>query len=259
MPDWDPSQYGKFLENRTRPSRDLAQRLAPFEPRRIVDLGCGPGNSTAVCFERWPNASILGLDRSPEMIQTARASNGRIEWRVCTVEEWIETGERADLIFSNATMQWVPDHARVFPQLLERLNPGGMLAAQMPHYEATPNRVLREMAAEARWRKWFPEGRAAEWRSHSLEFYHEVLAPRAAWHDLWATDYMHLMPDVAAIVEWYKGTGLRPYLERIGDDGDRREFLAEYTARLAPSFPTSKAGDVPFLFRRLFIVAGVEA
>lgn len=260
MASWNPIQYGTFLEWRTRPSRDLAQRVTIFEPRNIVDLGCGPGNSTAVCAERWPSASILGLDSSPEMIATARATQPDRRWTVGDISEWalqpLKPGEQVDLIFSSAALQWIADHGTVFPRLAEKLSPGGVLAVQMPAYDAIPNRIMREMASGDRWRQWFPDGRAKEWLSHPLEFYYEILAPRTKCLDLWATDYLQIMPDVDGIVEWYKSTGLRPYLDCIKEDGRRQEFLAEYRSRLGPFYPRSRAGGVPFSFRRIFIVAG---
>jgi trans-aconitate 2-methyltransferase len=260
MASWNPAQYGAFLEYRTRPSRDLAQRINLSAPRQIVDLGCGPGNSTAVCAERWPSASILGLDSSPEMIEAARASQPNRCWVVGGISEWasqpLKPREHVDLIFSSAALQWVDDHATIFPQLFEKLSPGGVLAAQMPSYDAIPNRTMRELASSELWSRWFPEGPAKEWHSHPLEFYYQTLARSAKWLDLWATDYLQIMPDIDSIVEWYKGTGLRPYLDGIKDDGQRQDFLGEFRSRLDPLYPKSAAGGVPFPFRRIFIVAG---
>jgi trans-aconitate 2-methyltransferase len=258
MASWNPAQYLTFSELRTRPSRDLVQRVIVQSPNRIVDLGCGPGNSTAVCRERWPHASILGVDSSPEMIETARKAYQGEDWRVADIGEWVrdeEDRDRFDVIFSSAALQWIKGHDDVFPRLMARLNPGGALAVQMPAYDAIPNRVMRELGADESWRRWFPEGRANEWRSHTLEFYDSVLARCAARLDLWATDYFQVMPNVSAIVEWYKSTGLRPYLDRIGDVLERERFLTEFKARLSPFYPESAAGSVPFLFRRIFVVA----
>ena len=126
----------------------------------------------------------------------------------------------------------------------------------MPSYHAIPNQVMREMAASERWHAWFPDGRAREWRSHSLDFYYSILAASAKWLDLWATDYLQIMPDLDGIVEWYKSTGLRPYLDCIRDAQRRQEFLEEYKSRLDPFYSKSEVGGVPFLFRRIFIVAG---
>lgn len=261
MTSWNPAQYGTFLDWRTRPSRDLAQRINITAPRRIIDLGCGPGNSTVVCAERWPAASILGLDSSSAMIASARASHPDRCWIIGDIGEWAlqppNPGEQVDLIFSSAALQWIDDHSTLFPRLIEKLSPGGVLAAQMPAYDAIPNRLMREMAASPQWRHWFQNGRAKEWRSHPLEFYYEVLARSAKRLDLWATDYLQIMPAVDGIVEWYKSTGLRPYLDRIEDNGQRVEFVDEYRYRLETFYPKSEVGGVPFLFRRIFIVAEV--
>jgi trans-aconitate 2-methyltransferase len=261
MTSWNPAQYCAFLEWRTRPSHDLAQRVGLTEPRRIVDLGCGPGNSTQVCAARWCSASILGVDSSPEMIEAARRSQPASRFEVDDIGQWARRApapaEPIDLIFSSAALQWVEDHADIFPRLLRKLAPGGVLAVQMPAYDAIPNRVMREVAASERWRRWFPHGRANEWRSHALEFYYTVLANKANRLDLWQTDYMQPVSDVQEIVEWYKSTGLRPYLDRITDEAGREDFLHEYHAKLAPYFPTLETGGVAFLFRRIFIVATV--
>ncbi|HEY3741952.1 MAG TPA: methyltransferase domain-containing protein [Bryobacteraceae bacterium] len=262
MASWNPAQYGTFLEWRTRPSRDLAQRIdLQSAPRRIIDLGCGPGNSTAVCADRWPSASILGIDNSPEMIAAAQTAHQASQFEVGDIAKWIlEAADAAapiDLIFSCAALQWIDDHSAVFPRLLRKLAPGGVLAVHMPAYDAVPNRLMREIAASERWRKWFPTGRAGEWRSHPLEFYYGVLAREAKWLDLWQTDYLQSMPSTHAIVDWYASTGLRPYLDQIRDDQDQRTFLDQYQARLEPFFPASESGGVPFLFRRIFIIAGV--
>jgi trans-aconitate 2-methyltransferase len=238
----------------------LVQRIN-IEPRQIVDLGCGPGNSTAVCAERWPSASILGLDSSLEMIAAARAAQPDRRWAVGDIGEWVlqplKPGEHVDLIFSSAALQWIDDHATVFPRLVEKLSPGGVLAVHMPAYDAIPNQTMRDMASSERWRRWFPRGRANEWRSHPLDFYYAVLARRTKFLDLWAIDYLQIMPDVDGILGWYKSTGLRPYLDCLEDDGQRQDFLAEYRSALDQFYPKSEAGGVPFLFRRIFIVAGV--
>ncbi|MCB9384530.1 MAG: methyltransferase domain-containing protein [Bryobacterales bacterium] len=250
MPSWNPEQYLKFGDLRTRPARDLAQAVKVGDPRRVADLGCGPGNSTAVCRERWPGAAVVGIDRSDEMIQKARADRPDGDWRVADIAEWSRAadGERFDVVFSNAALQWVGDHAALFPALLSRLAPGGALAVQMPAYDNPANRVLREMA-----REWKIEAR--EWRSHPLDFYYETLRPHTERLDLWTTEYLQVMADVAAIVEWYKGTALRPYLEAVGDGRER--FLGEFAERLREAYPASPAGGVLFPFGRLFLVAYV--
>src|SRR4051794_32025201 len=156
MANWSPTQYSTFLDSRTRPSRDLVQRININAPRQIIDLGCGPGNSTAVCADRWPAASILGLDSSPEMIAAARTAYPDHRWVVGDIGQWAlqpsKPGEQFDLIFSSAALQWVDNHETLFPRLLSKLSPGGVLAAQMPAYDAIPNQTMREMATSERWR-----------------------------------------------------------------------------------------------------------
>ena len=260
MPTWNPVNYERYLDLQTRPSRDLVQRV-PISPKRIIDLGCGPGNSAALCAERWPSALIVGLDSSSEMIESARTTQPTKKWQLGDIEASIRqenaSEDWVDLIFSSAALQWVEDHAGIFPTPVTELAPGGVLACQMPAYNALPNQVMREMAASPRWLRWFPNGRAKEWCSHSLDFSYTVLAASAKWLDLWATDYLQIMPEVDQIVEWYKSTGLRPYLDCIQDEQQRKEFLDEYKSRLSPLYPRSETGEVPFLFRRIFIAAGV--
>ncbi len=261
MPTWNPQQYGAFLDSRTRPSSDLVQRLQHLKPHRIVDLGCGPGNSTVVCAKQWPDAAIIGIDNSPDMIAAATTAYPDRSWKVDDIGAWASTppdpDAPVDLIFSSAALQWVPNHAMLFPQLIGKLAPGGALAAQMPAYEAPPNRIMREMAAAPHWRDHFPDGRSDEWLNHPLPFYYDALAPIAKWLDLWSTEYLQIVKTVDGIVEWYKGTGLRPYLDRIPNEPDRHCFLAEFRDRLEPYYPRARNGQVLFPFRRIFIVAGV--
>jgi trans-aconitate 2-methyltransferase len=257
MSSWSPQQYLKFGDLRARPCRDLATRVELTDARRVIDLGCGPGNLGDIAAGCWPGASILGIDSSPAMIETARAAHPEYEWRIGDIVDWAGSdGERYDVVFSNAALQWVPDHGVIFPRLFEHVAPGGALAVQMPgNYHAPPHQILREMAASPGWKRWFPDGRAREWHSHNLDFYYDALAPQAARLDLWATEYLQVMSNVEAIVEWYKATGLRPYLDPIVEDAERRRFLAEYLEKLRPHYPLSASGSVLFPFRRIFIVA----
>jgi trans-aconitate 2-methyltransferase len=260
MPSWNPAQYLAFGDLRTRPARDLAMQVEVTDPARVADLGCGPGNSTAVCHQRWPNAALLGIDSSPAMIDAARRTSLEAEWRVADIAEWALGGPlagRYDVLFSNAALHWVPRHAELFPQLLARLNPGGALAVQMPDADAVPHRVLRELAATEPWKERFAAKAARGWRSHPPEFYYSLLVPRAARLNIWATEYLQIMPDVNAIVEWYKGTGLRPFLDALPDAVEQAGFLRDYAARLAPFYPPLESGVVAFPFKRVFVVAHV--
>ncbi|HVN03619.1 MAG TPA: methyltransferase domain-containing protein [Bryobacteraceae bacterium] len=249
----------KFAGERTQPCRDLAARIAVADVRRVIDLGCGPGNSTAVLRARWPQAEITGLDSSPEMIERARREwpdTDRQHWCTGGITEWAaDASGQFDVVFSNAALQWVEDHARIYPALFSRVAPGGAFAVQIPgNIDALPHRLMRETAASPTWSRFFPVGRLREWHHHEIEFYYDILAPAAARLELWATEYLHILPDAAAIVEWYRGSGLRPFLEALETDVDRERFMADYLARLRPHFAPRPAGGVLFPFRRLFLV-----
>jgi len=261
MPDWSPNQYLKFAEERTQPCRDLAARIAVPNVRRVIDLGCGPGNSTAVLRDRWPHAEFSGLDSSADMIEQARREYPQQRWIAADISEWAAAHDGAnaglfDVVFSNAALQWVDDHAGVYPRLLSHVAPGGALAIQIPgNIDALPHRLMREVAATPEWSRRFPPGKVRQWHHHEMEFYYDVLASAAARLDLWATEYLHILPDAEAIVEWYRGTGLRPFLEILEADTDRQRFTADYLAALRPHYPPRAAGGVLFPFRRIFLVA----
>ena len=257
MPKWNPGQYLRFAEERTRPCRDLASNVRVAGPKRIIDLGCGPGNSTEVVAQQWPEAAITGLDSSASMIEAARKSRPEIHWATGNISDWASaTGEKFDIVFSNAALQWVDDHAGIYPRLLARVAPGGAFACQVPgNYDGPPHRLMREIAASNHWRNRLPEGSVREWAVHDLPFYYDVLAPVAARVDMWETEYMHIFGGAEDIVEWYKGAGLRPFLEALESETDRNEFIAEYLDGLRAIYATRADGHVLFPFRRLFVVA----
>jgi trans-aconitate 2-methyltransferase len=256
MPTWDPNQYLQFAEQRTLPCRDLIQRVDLTAPANTIDLGCGPGNSAAVIAGRWPNAKITGLDSSEDMIAAARLSQPKHNWIVGNIPSWAQgDNQPLDLVCSNAAMQWVDDHATAFARLMRRVAPGGALAVQMPgNCDAPAHSLMRDLAASPAWRDHFPRG-VREWHVHDLPFYYDVLSPHAKRIDLWATEYIHNMPESGAIVEWYRGTGLRPFLDSLTTDSDRDRFTNEYGERLRATYPTQSDGRLLFPFRRLFMVA----
>jgi trans-aconitate 2-methyltransferase len=257
MPTWSAEQYLKFGDERTRPCRDLAARIAVPDARRIVDLGCGPGNSTEVLASRWPDAEIAGFDSSATMLETARKSHPEWQWIEGDIVAWASgSGPRYDVVFANASLQWIPDHAANFPRLLARVAPAGAFAAQLPgNHEGPIHQTMRHIAASTAWRKWFPSGRVREWHSSDLAHYYDMLAPHAARLDTWETTYLHIMSAAEDIVEWYKGSGLRPYLEAIGEESGRQRFVAEYLEAIRPLYPPRSDGKVLFPFRRIFMIA----
>jgi trans-aconitate 2-methyltransferase len=263
MPTWNSDQYLKFAAERTQPAFDLAARVAVDAPARVVDLGCGPGNSTAVVARRWPGAQVTGVDTSAAMLAAARKESPAVTWVEADISAWAEAHRtertkeesRYEVVFSNAALQWVPDHATLLPRLLHAVADGGALAFQVPaNFDAAPHRLMRELAATETWRSHFPTP-PREWHVHAPEFYYDVLAPGSARLDLWTTDYLHVLDGVDGIVEWYRGTGLRPWLEALPDEAVRARFLTEYRALLAPHFPIRTDGRVLFPFKRLFVVA----
>jgi trans-aconitate 2-methyltransferase len=253
VPTWDSDLYRRYEAERTRPAVDLAARVALTAPARVIDLGCGPGTSTEVLADRWPHANITGLDSSTTMLTAARAGHPLWEWIEGDIATWT-ADVPYDLVFSNAALQWVPDHGRAFPRLLDQVAPGGALAVQMPaNFDAPAHKAMRDLAESSVWRNRFSAS-PREWFAHAPDFYYNVLA-HAARLDIWTTEYLHVMDSVEAIVEWYRGTGLRPWLDGLPDDAGRERFLADYTAAIAPMFPPRADGKVLFPFKRLFVIA----
>jgi trans-aconitate 2-methyltransferase len=254
---WDPGQYLKFRDERTRPSIDLAARISLPAPERILDVGCGPGNSTEVLHDRWPEARITGVDSSPEMVTRARTSHDWGEW-VCADAALLGTRtDRGswDLVFSNAVLQWIPDHERLVPSLFGLVRSGGALAVQVPANAASPlHRSLVRTAEDPRWNR-FTAGCASRLVYHEPSFYYSVLCRLAERLELWETTYHHEMPDHRALVEWYKGTGMRPCLEALPDDPLRRAFEDAVLEGCRADYPAQPNRRVIYPFRRVFFIA----
>lgn len=259
MADWNARQYLKFEDQRTRPARDLLARVPLARPQGesvfVVDLGCGPGNSTELLAQRFPGAEVLGLDTSPDMLVTARARQPAARFEEADASTFI-LPRPADLIFANAVLQWVPDHDVLLPRLMSMLAPGGVLAVQMPDNLDEPSHVaMREAAMSGPWADRLAVATSARTVLPEPGAYYDMLAPVAAGAvDIWHTIYNHPLDGVAAIVEWVKGTGLRPFIDPLEGD-ERAEFLEEYAARLAAPYPPRVDGKVLLAFPRLFIVA----
>ena len=257
MPNWDADQYLRFAEERTRPCRDLVARIEVATPRQVIDLGCGPGNSTQVLADRWPDAQLTGLDSSAEMIEAACGAAPARNWVIGDIASW-NAGANSpfDVVFSNAALQWVSDHATIYPHLLAQVAPCGALAVQVPNnIDAPAHAIARDLATFAAWRGHFPAQGVREWHVHDSGFYYDLLAPRASRVDLWETEYLHVLPAAEAIVEWYKGTGLRPFLEALASPDLRQQFTAAYQEAIRVVYPPRASGRVLFPFRRLFLIA----
>lgn len=252
---WSAKQYLAFEDERTRPVRDLVSALPDINARAIVDLGCGPGNSTEVLAARFPDAAISGLDNSPDMIEAARRRLPRAQFSVGRIEGWTDAGP-FDVILANAVLHWIPNHRTLLPELVARLATGGALAVQMPdNLEVPAHQLMREIAADGPWAKTLAAASAARTPIESANWYYEVLRPVCSGVEVWRTTYYHaLTGGPAAIVEWFKGSGLRPFLEPL-DAPSRAAYLERYTAAVAGAYPTLADGSVLLPFPRLFMVA----
>ena len=258
MPTWQPDQYLQFEEERTRPCRDLVAQIRVEDARTVIDLGCGPGNSTAVLAERWPAARITGLDSSAQMLERARQSDARHEWIQAEIADWSNSAHAEyDVVFSNAALHWVTDHAAVYPRLFARVAEGGALAIQVPaNLDEPAHRIMRDLAASPQWRDRFPKARVREWFVHDRSFYYDLLAPAGARSiGLWETTYIHVMPGAESIAEWYRATGMRPFLDALASDADREQFMKDYTEAIRAEYRPRPDGRILFPFRRLFLVA----
>ncbi|MFL6354613.1 MAG: methyltransferase domain-containing protein [Bryobacteraceae bacterium] len=257
MPTWGPEQYLRFNEERTQPCRDLVTRIPLHEARTIIDLGCGPGNSAAVLAERWPMANITGLDSSEAMLDRARERLPHYQFIRGDISEWAASTRPAyDVVLSNAALQWVTDHEAVYPQLLAAVRSGGVLAIQVPaDINAPPHKAMRDLAFSPRWRDHFSPGAVREWNVHEASFYYDVLSQDAKSLELWQTEYIHVMPDAESIGEWYRGSGMRPFLDALPEDGSRERFIEDYVAAARDLYLPRPDGRILFPFRRLFLIA----
>jgi trans-aconitate 2-methyltransferase len=253
--DWSAAQYLKFEDERTRPSRDLLAQVPLEAPRRVADLGCGPGNSTELLIARFPGAEVVGVDSSPDMLRQARERLPRCRFVAADLSTWTpEPG--TDLLFGNAVFHWVPEHPKVLARLLQSLPPDGVLAVQMPDNANQPAfTALDKVVASGPWAAAIAQTKGRQ-RKQLLrpEEYYDLFRPLARQVDIWHIHYNHLMEDHAAVVEWFKGSGLRPLLAPL-DAATRAAFLAAYTEEIGRAYPLRHDGKVMLKFPRLFIVA----
>ena len=251
---WSAAQYVKFEQERTQPVRDLVQRIPLARVSRAADIGCGPGNSTEVLRERYSEARIVGVDSSPDMIEAARKRLPDIAFEVADIRQW-RPNEPLDLILANAVLQWIPDHETLLPALIARLEPGGALAVQMPdNLDEPSHRLMGEIAAEGPWAAKLKDAAKARAERRGAEFYFRLLRRHAPRVDLWRTTYFHPLGGAQAVVEWLKGTGLRPFLDPL-EESERQAFLARYEGAIAKAYPAEADGTVLLPFPRLFFVA----
>ncbi|KAF1359582.1 S-adenosyl-L-methionine-dependent methyltransferase [Lizonia empirigonia] len=271
--DWSATQYLKFNNERTRPVYDLVSQIASHitTPNpRIYDLGCGPGNSTKVLLDAFPGATITGMDSSPDMLAKASASLPGAEFVKGDLSTFaLKEGEQVDLLFSNAVFHWLRNPTRIptLTRLFETLRPGGVLAIQMPdNYNEQSHSLMREVAktAGSAWSPYFADAKIGDLEHGDRPDLDPVEPPRAFYNalilhaasvNLWRTTYQHVLKDAGAIVEWVKGTGLQPYLQRIEDEEAKNAYLAEYERRLTDAYEGMVDGRVLLGYPRLFVLA----
>jgi trans-aconitate 2-methyltransferase len=254
---WNPQQYLKFSGHRLRPAVDLLMRIPDFPVRSVADLGAGAGNVTKLIKERWPDAAVVGVEGSVEMVAAGKKAAPEVEWLHQDLGSW-HPAHKYDLIYSNAALHWLPDHGRLFPSLMEKVEPGGILAVQMPRNFGAPSHLLiAETALNGPWRSQL-EHLVTPPPVQEPGFYHSLLAPQSESIDIWETEYLQVLEGENPVKEWTKGTWLTRYLDVL-QGPDKAAFEAAYGERIAKAYPQNSAGQTLFPFRRLFMVAQRKA
>lgn len=257
MQDWDSRQYLKFERERTQPAVDLANRVSVLNPKKIVDIGCGPGNSTQVLAQKYPDARIVGADNSPGMIETAKKEHPGLEFVLCDASRDLSAlGGDWDIVFSNACIQWIPDHETLIPNMMALVKKGGTLSVQIPQNFGEPiHKIVDETIASEKWKPYIAFPRIF----YNLKpgGYFDLLADLAADFSIWEVVYYHKMLAHEDLLEWYRSTGLRPFLSVLPED-KKRDFEQDIMAKLKKAYPAQKNGSILFKFPRLFFTAAAR-
>ena len=249
---WDPTQYLRYTDERLRPALELMARVPLDAPARIADIGCGPGNVTAILAQRWPTADVTGLDGSAAMLDKARAAAPACRFVQGNFATWTPDAP-LDLLYSNAALHWLGDHDTLFPRLLGHLAPGGVIAVQMPAMHNAPLRALQlEVAANGPWADALVDVDAAP-PILSPGAYYDLLRPHLASLDIWQTTYLHVLPGADAVVQWATGTSLKPFLDKL-QGKLRQQFLDAYAEAVRPEYPRRPDGMTLLPFQRLFLL-----
>jgi len=253
MTNWNPSQYLRFGNERLQPVIDLIGRIPLESPRVIYDLGCGTRSGTVILKERWPGAQVTGVDSSESMLERTRALEADISWQHSDLNAW-EPSAPADLLFSNAVFHWLDDHHALFPRLMTKLAPGGILAVQMPlNWRAPTHRLIAETVRGGPWRERL-EPHLREFPVLEGQEYYDLLSGQASSIDMWETTYFHILEGPDPVVEWTKGSILRPLLDLLGKP-EAETFLEMYRSQIAQAYPQQADGKTVLPFRRLFFMA----
>lgn len=256
MADWNSELYLKFKKQRTQPAIDLAQRVSDYvqTPSEIIDLGCGPGNSTRVLKNRFPNAHITGADNSANMIEKANADNPDLDFITLDISGDLSAyAGKYDVVFSNACLQWVQGHETLLPRLFELVRKNGVFAVQIPmNYDEPIHQIIKRISESGKWNEKFPEKRI--FGTKTVPEYFDILSDMTDDFELWKVIYCHRMPNIESIIDWYRSTGLRTYLAAL-DEADGAEFIADISKELEKEYPMQKNGEIIFRFPRFFFIA----
>lgn len=254
MADWNSDLYLKFKKERTQPSVDLANAIKTENSKRIIDIGCGPGNSTAVLKKRFPNAHIIGADFSPNMIEKAKADYPDMDFILFdATRDFEKLEDKYDVVFSNACIQWVPNHKKLLSDMMSILKPNGVLAVQVPmNFEEPIHKIIAEVITRKEWADKIGNGR--QFYTLKESEYFDVLSDISSDFTMWKTIYMHRMPSHQSIIEWYKSTGMKEYLAVLSDE-DKIKFETAVFNEVKKYYPVQKNGEIIFRFPRLFFTS----
>lgn len=254
MNDWNPEQYIKFISERTQPSIDLANRIEADDPKLIIDIGCGPGNSTAVLSKKFPNAKIIGADNSKSMVEKAKYQYPALDFILFDAEnDFSALKDKYDVVFSNACIQWVPNHRKLLSDMMSILNENGIMAVQVPmNYNEPIHKILTALSKNKKWKDKFSDERIFHTLSQSEYF--DLLSEISSDFTMWETIYMHRMPSHESILDWYRSTGMRPYLNSLSEEY-AKEFEKDVFNEVVKAYPVQKNGEIIFRFPRLFFTA----
>lgn len=252
MSDWNSKQYIKFKNQRTQPSLDLINRLNTLAPKRVLDIGCGPGNSTAALLNSFPNSEIIGIDSSHDMLNQAKKTYPSIKFEHCKVPDGLEDIDgRFDLIFSNACIHWIPDHRNLISKLLDKLADNGVIAVQIPLIQEAPfYKLLNNLISSPEWQK-LSEVKIF----HNLmpEEYYDLFSELQCDFDIWQTTYYHIMESQSSIIEWYKGSGLRPYLDAL-TSSEQDKLINTLSESLSDFYSVRVDSKIIMRMPRLFFI-----
>lgn len=254
MADWNSKQYLKFKNERTQPAIDLVNRIYINNPRKIIDIGCGPGNSTNILAQRFPNAYILGIDNSLNMIETAKRDYPNLDFKICDASKDLSLLDHDfDVVFSNACIQWIPNHSELLKNMIGLLKPGGILAVQTPmNYKEPIHKIIEEIATNEKWKSEFANPRI--FYNLTQGEYYDLLSEISAEFSLWETIYFHNLKSHKDIMEWYRGTGLKPYLDILSEE-KKKLFEQDVFKQVIQEYPIQKNGSIIFRFPRFFFTA----